>query len=320
MSFLCSVPILSALIAACLPPLPLATGYVEGEYILLAPVEVAQVDRVTVRRGTAISAGQALVFLEKRDAEIAVAQAVAALVQAESNLANISLGRRPEEIAVIEAALASARAQSFEAGREQQRELDLFQRGISPKAKYDQIETQAKVAQSKVVELEANLRVATLPARADEIKAAQAAVDQARAAEEQAGWRLSKRTLSAVSAGTVTDVLRSAGEVAGPQAPVLSILPRGAIKLRLYIPEVAIAGISIGTPLDVSCDGCPPNILARVSYIAPGPEFTPPVIYSLENRQKLVFLVEARLADDQTDLKPGQIVHVDLGDPGDPDQ
>ena len=47
--------------------------------------------------------------------------------------------------------------------------------------------------------------------------------------------------------------------------------------------------------LDVHCDGCAPDDLtARVTYVSDGPEFTPPVIYSLENRQKLVYLVEAR--------------------------
>jgi HlyD family secretion protein len=36
------------------------------------------------------------------------------------------------------------------------------------------------------------------------------------------------------------------------------------------------------------------------------------VIYSLENRQKLVYLVEARPAADAAALMPGQIVDVDL--------
>ena len=45
-----------------------------------------------------------------------------------------------------------------------------------------------------------------------------------------------------------------------------------------------------------------------MSYISDTPEFTPPVIYSLENRQKLVFLVEARETGGTSALRPGQIV------------
>ncbi len=59
-------------------------------------------------------------------------------------------------------------------------------------------------------------------------------------------------------------------------------------------------------------DGCPDGLKARVSYVSPDPEFTPPVIYSLQNRQKLVYLVEAHPEGNATGLQPGQIVDVDL--------
>jgi HlyD family secretion protein len=72
-----------------------------------------------------------------------------------------------------------------------------------------------------------------------------------------------------------------------------------------------VAHIALGSTLQVNCDGCAPGLTVEVSYIADGPEFTPPVIYSLENRQKLVYLIEARPMGD-TGLKPGQIVDVDL--------
>ncbi|MBZ0130865.1 MAG: HlyD family efflux transporter periplasmic adaptor subunit [Rhodobacteraceae bacterium] len=312
MSFVCTIPILGALFAACLPPLPLATGYVEGEYILIAPVEVAQINHIAVRRGDHVAIGDEIAVLERSDAEIAVAQAEAALSQAQSNLANISQGRRPAEIAVIEASLASARAQEVETARELERQSDLLARDIAPQARVDQADTQHKIALARVGELEANLRVATLPAREDEIRAAEASVRQAEAVAAQARWRLGQRTLVSLVDGTVTDVLRSAGEVAGPQAPILEILPDGAVRLRLYVAEARLSDIALGTRLRVSCDGCAGDITAEVSYIAPGPEFTPPVIYSLENRQKLVFLIEARPADNAPALKPGQIVQVDL--------
>jgi HlyD family secretion protein len=71
--------------------------------------------------------------------------------------------------------------------------------------------------------------------------------------------------------------------------------------------------VHTGTKLKVHCDGCAPGLTATVSYVADGPEFTPPVIYSLQNRQKLVYLLEAR-PDDTTALKPGQIVDVSLAE------
>jgi HlyD family secretion protein len=313
-SFLCSLPLISALFTACQPPSPLAVGYVEGEYVLIAPVETAQITAVDVRRGDRIVAGQPLADMERRDAEIAVAEAKAARATAERKLADLRQGKRPEEIAVIAASLDSARAQAAVAERERDRQRDLFERGVATQALYDTAQTNYDVALAKVAEMEANLAVAKLPARQDEIKAAEATVTQARANEAAAEWRLGKRTLTSPKPGAVSDIIRNPGEVAGPQAPVLSVLPDGAVKLRLYVPERVLSQVAVGTRLTVRCDGCGAGMTATVSYVSPDPEFTPPVIYSLETRNKLSYLIEARPDPGSTALKPGQIVDVVLAD------
>lgn len=312
MSFLCSIPVISALLSGCAPAQPFATGYVEGEYVLIAPVETARIEAVSVRRGDRFAAGAALASMERTDADIAVAQAVAALAQAQSQLADLQLGKRREEIAMIEAGLNSAKAEQAEAERKARRASDLVKRGIAAQADLDAASTAVELTLAKVAELTANLAVAKLPARPDQIAAAQAAMDQAKAALESAQWRLANRTLKSPAAGTVSDIVRESGEVAGPQAPVLTVLPDGAVKLKLYVPEPALAQVTVGARLRVNCDGCGDGLTATVSYIAPDPEFTPPVIYSLENRQKLVYLIEARPDADAASLMPGQIVDVAL--------
>ena len=125
--FLCSVPLLSALFASCTPPMPLATGYVEGEYVQISALSTAQILTLSVASGDRVEIGQTLVDLETRDAQIGLAQAKAALSRSESQLANLRQGRRPEEMAVIEAALASAKAQADEAQRSADRLRDLSQ-------------------------------------------------------------------------------------------------------------------------------------------------------------------------------------------------
>jgi HlyD family secretion protein len=313
--FICAIPVVSALFNTCAPTPPFATGYVEGEYVLVAPVAVAQIDALSVKRGDRVEAGQPLVEMERRDAEIALNEAEAAEAQAASQLANLREGRRPEEIRVIEATLASAKAQFEEADRAKVRFQSLAARGAATTAQADDAATAASVARARLAEAEANLAVARLPARPQEIAAAEAALAGARAARAKAEWNLSKRRLTAPAPGVVNDLIRDAGEIAGPSAPVLSILPDGAVKLRLYVPEPKIAGIGLGTRLEVHCDGCAAGETATVTYVSDAPEFTPPVIYSLQNRQTLVFLIEARPDPESTALKPGQIVDVAL--PGD---
>lgn len=312
MSLLCSLPLAAHLFSACGPGAPLAVGYVEGDYALLAPIEVAEVKTVSVKRGDRIGPGQPVATLESADAQIAVAQAKAALAQAQAQLADLQVGKRPEEIAVLEASLRSAKAQAADAARTLARTQDLLKRGVATQAQYDDAATQAEVADAAIGQATANLAVGRLPARPETIKAAENQVKQAQTGLEQAEWRLSKRTLQAPAAGRVNDIIRYPGDTAGPSSPVLSVLPDGAVKLTVYVAEPRLSSVKVGGELTVRCDGCPSGLKARVSYVSPDPEFTPPVIYSLENRQKLVYLVEAKPVGDTGPLQPGQIVDVDL--------
>ncbi|MGL4281089.1 MAG: HlyD family secretion protein, partial [Albidovulum sp.] len=227
-------------------------------------------------------------------------------------LANLLEGRRAEEIRVIEATLASAQAKLTEAERAEARAKSLAARGAATTAQAEDAATALSVARALVTEAEASLAVAKLPARPQEIAAAEAALKGARAAKARAAWNLSERRLTAPAPGVIYDTIREAGETAGPSQPVLSMLPDGAVKLRLYVPEPSISGIALGTRLDVHCDGCGEGETATISYISDAPEFTPPVIYSLQNRQTLVYLIEARPDDGSHALKPGQIVDVAL--------
>jgi HlyD family secretion protein len=314
LDFICAIPVIAGLLSACEPPLPLAAGYAEGEYVLIAPVETAQIETVSVARGERVVANAPLVTMESRDAEIAVAQARAALAQADNQLQDLKHGRRQEEIDVIMAQLLSAKAQAAEATRVLTRQSDLVARGIASRSAYDDAVTARDIASAAVAQAEANLAVAKLPAREDQIAAAQAGVDQARAALDNAEWRRGQRKLTAPAEGMITDIIRNAGELAGPQAPVLSMLPDGAVKLRLYVPEHALARINPGTVLTFRCDGCGEGMTATVNYVSTDPEFTPPVIYSLESRQKLVWLIEAKPDEGAIRLKPGQIVDADLAE------
>src|SRR5690606_38598517 len=148
----------------CAQSSTLAVGYVGGEYVLLSPIETAQIHEQDVRRGDRVEPGQVLTTLDSDDARLAVAEAEAALVQAQAQLADLKLGKRPEEMAVLEAALRSAEAQATEARRVVERTSDLRRRGIATQADLDRDETALELANAAVGQAEANLDVARLPA------------------------------------------------------------------------------------------------------------------------------------------------------------
>jgi len=109
----------------------------------------------------------------------------------------------------------------------------------------------------------------------------------------------------------VDDTLYQVGEWVAAGRPVISLLPPDNIKVRFFVPEPRLAELQTGAAVEVTLDGAPAPLEARVSYIATEPEYTPPVIYSRENRARLVYMVEARFAPDASAaLHPGQPVEV----------
>jgi HlyD family secretion protein len=92
---------------------------------------------------------------------------------------------------------------------------------------------------------------------------------------------------------------------------VVALLPPGNMKVRFFVNEATLPQVAIGDTVNVRCDGCANRLTARVSFIARTSEFTPPVIYSLEERSKLVFMIEARPTQPDR-LRVGQPVTVTL--------
>jgi HlyD family secretion protein len=141
--------------------------------------------------------------------------------------------------------------------------------------------------------------------------AAQAAYLDAEAKLNWARTRLQRRRVNAPVSGTVQQIYFRPGEVVSPGRPVISLLPPGNVKVRFYVPEGTLPQIAYGDVVHVTCDGCASDLSARVSFISGTSEYTPPVIYSLDERSKLVFLIEAR-PEKPDALRVGQPVSVQI--------
>jgi HlyD family secretion protein len=138
---------------------------------------------------------------------------------------------------------------------------------------------------------------------------AQAALREIEARLNSSQTRLARRKVLSPATGTIQQVYYRPGEMVAASRPVVSLLPPGNMKIRFFVPEAELPKFSYGETVRISCDGCADGIKARVSFLAKSAEFTPPVIYSLEERAKLVFLIEAR-TDTPEKLRVGQPVSV----------
>jgi HlyD family secretion protein len=301
------------LLAACGDKPPTGwTGYAEGEPVYIAPAVAGRLTTLAVRSGEAVAAGQALFELDATPELAADAEAQARAQSARAQALNADKGRRTPELAVTRAQADQARAAERLAGIDLTRQQALLAQGFVAKSRVDDAATALAQARARVAELDAALQVAQLPAREDERSAARALADAAQSGRAQTAWRVEQKRQSAPMPARVQDIFLRPGEWVAAGQPVLALLPPANRKARFYVPQSVVGGLKLDAPVQLHCDGCGAAIPARISFIANGPEYTPPVIYSNQQRDKLVFLVEARpvKADDAERLHPGQPLDV----------
>jgi HlyD family secretion protein len=139
-----------------------------------------------------------------------------------------------------------------------------------------------------------------------------AAVSALRVAEARVNTsqtRLARRIGFAPVDGTIQQIYFRTGETVPAQRPVLSIMPPGNMKVRFYVAEPDLPKFAIGDEVRVTCDNCAADLSARIYFISTTAEYTPPVIYSLDERNKLVYLIQARPSRPDA-LRVGQPISV----------
>ena len=285
------------------------SGYVEGETLYVAASVAGPVSTVSVERGQRVVAGQALFALDAAQLVAARDQAASQASAAQSQAQDAAKGQRPDELAVYDAQRAAVQAALAQAQADYNRIAPLAAKGIYAPARLDQARAALRTAQANVRTVEQQRRVGTLGARPDAIQAAQS---QAAAARDQlavAQNRLDLISPKAPVAARVQDVFYQGGEWVAANQPVVALLADDRVRLRFYVPQAEVELYRPGARVAFSCDGCKAGLGARINFVSPRAEFTPPVIYSRESRDRLVFLVEA-LPDRPADLLPGLPIDV----------
>ncbi|WP_213304741.1 HlyD family secretion protein [Paraburkholderia sacchari] len=292
---------------------PVWQGYVEGEYVYLASSQSGTLAKLDAQRGQTIAASAPVFALEAVDETAARDEARHRLAAAQAQLDDLQTGKRPPEVRVTEAQLAQAEATARKAVLQLARDEAQWRAGGISQAQLDDSRAQAASSAAQVRELQNQVRVANLPGRVAQIAAQAADVEAAQATLAQAQWKLDQKRVAAPAAGLVYDTLYRVGEWVQAGSPVVQMLPPQNVKLRFFVPETVVGSLAPGRKIRVHCDGCAADVPATITWVSNAAEYTPPVIYSNEQRAKLVFMIEAHPAmQDAAKLHPGQPVEVRL--------
>lgn len=301
------------LFAGCSDPdANLRQGYIEGEFVYVSSPHSGKLEKLAVARGATVKAGELLFSLDDTPEQTALDEARRRRAQALANLQDVTKGRRPSELESLRAQLRQAQSALDLAQKEVARQEKLTRvPGATTEQELDHARSVRDQNRERVAQLEAELRTAHLGSRSDQVHAADANLRALDAALAKAQWDLSQKQQSAPVAGIVFDTLYREGEWVAAGRPVVAVLPPQYVKLRVFVPQAWLGSLHVGDALQVRIDGAKDAVTGKVSFISPRAEYTPPVIYSRENRSKLVFLVEALFEPSvAAGLHPGQPVDV----------
>jgi len=313
--------IVAIVAAAALATLPLLfsdksqrayQGWVEADTLFIGADTSGRVVKLDVAEGQAIAPGEPLFSLDSQTEEAAVGSARASLarLQAELELAEAAQ-KRPEEMDMLRASEREAVARLALASQDLDRTRVLVERGTATQARLDTATATEAANRAALDNVRSQITLGNMPARVEMLRQARQAVAAAKADLASAEAALARRFVSAPATGSIETIYYRAGEVVPAGRPIVALLPPENVRVRFFVPETEIALFSLDQSIRVACNACQPTD-AKISFISKTVEYTPPVIYSLEERAKLVYRVEAIPADPKA-LRPGQPVDVTAG-------
>lgn len=250
----------------------LINGYVEGVYVYPSPAASGVLEKIDVVKGQFVKAGSPL-FAVDYD-----------IWQAKLNKARNDVQAAKEQLAQAEAVFINSE-------KEFNRFAKLVKTNAVSQAAYDVKLADFDSARAKVSELKVLVKNAEQNLR-------------------QVQQQYEQNIVSSKFSGIVSDVYFRLGEVVTAGNPVVSVLPPENVKVRFFVSEKMLPEIKYNQKVYISYDGGSKELGAKVSYISPAAEYTPPVIYSTESRGKLVFMIEAKFDDKDNQLNVGLPVSV----------
>jgi HlyD family secretion protein len=327
------------------------SGTVEARNIRVGSKIGGRIDKVLVREGDPVEAGQILITFDEKELAASVgqsraaaekaqrgyrpeeiAEARAAAGQAKAEYDQRKNGYRQEDIDAAQADLDRANADEVRARLDAQRYDALAEKDLVSKQQRDTADANWKMALAQRANYQHKLDQLRRGYRAEEIAAAEARYRQTQATLEKLEngnrvedissakaalafdeARFRERQVLAPAAASIEVLDVRPGDLIAPNTPIATLLERDQIYVRIYIPETEIGRVHLGQKAQIRVDSFPKQVFdGAIEQINQQAEFLPRNVQTVEERVHQVFGVKVRIDDTSHRVRAGMAADVTL--------
>jgi HlyD family secretion protein len=275
--------------------------------------EVAEpITEILVAEGEVVTAGQVLIRQDASRADARLAEADAALGQAQARLDELVRGPRSEQISAARASVEGAKDELAFRRSDYARVQEIFDKNLASDMLLDRAKAALDAAQSNDKLRHAQLQELLTGTTVEELAQAENAVKQAAARRDLLIVDVARHDVTAPVDGLVDSRLFELGERPTPGQPTLILLPGEQPHARVYVPEHLRVRVSVGMPATIFVDGLENGIDGRVRWVASEAAFTPYYALTERDRGHLTYLAKIDIDEERERLPDGVPVEVDL--------
>lgn len=304
--------LLSLFLVACQDDKPGFQGYIEGDYTYLSSPKSGALTSLAAHRGDTVKQNTLLYALDNKPEVFTSQEKKSNLSKAQDILNDMQRAKREEVIIDLTAKREHADATYRFLVKKHQRHKLLFNSNVLDRNTYDETVSNLEKTRALIKQYTAQIKNAKRSrARIDTIKAQEDLIHAYQSLYDFANWQLEQKKGYAPADGVIMETYYRVGEYVRASSPVIKLLSPQNKYVLFFVKEPELASLKLGQMLTINCDACKPNNQAKVSFISPKAEFTPPLVFSRDNNSKLIYKVRAKLMTPDT-FHPGQPVIVNL--------
>ncbi len=283
-----------------------SSGILEAVEVNVSSRVSGQLLRLLVDEGSSVREGDTIAVIDSESLQLQLQHAEAGVDLAEAQYQLLKNGARSEDLHTAEETVRQTEASYKAAKSDFDRIKELYSTHAVSAKQFEDAESRVTISLAQLNAAKQNMQKIQRYARAEELAAASARVQQARAQAQLVRKQIRDSYIIAPVSGTVTQQPVEAGELVGAGSVVVRIARGEMMELMIYVNETELGKVKVGGTAEVMIDTFPEKKYpATVMYVSPVAEFTPRNVQTKDERTKLVFGVKLAVENSAGELKSG---------------